>query len=47
MRPAVLASQERTLQVDPKDRGVSPGFGCRDLNLRDQNVGDAATSESS
>jgi fructoselysine-6-P-deglycase FrlB-like protein len=36
---AVLAGQEWALEVDPKDRRVSPGLGRRDANLGDQNVG--------
>ena len=35
---AVLAGQEWTFEVDPKDRGISPGLGRRDVNLGDQIV---------
>ena len=36
VRTAILASQERTLEVDPKDRGVSPNLGGREVNVGDQ-----------
>ena len=39
VRPAILAGQKWALEVDPEDRGVSPGLGRRDLNLGDQIVG--------
>jgi len=38
MRPMVVAGQERALEVDPKDRRVSPDLRGRHLKLGDQNV---------
>jgi hypothetical protein len=39
MRAMVVASQERALEVDPKDRRVSPGLLRRHTKLGDQDVG--------
>jgi hypothetical protein len=36
---AVLAGKERALEVEPKNRGVSPGLRRRNMKLGDQNVG--------